>query len=45
MVKLRRNFGLTTAFSTGLQACLALGADFIVNTDADAQYDPAESRS
>ena len=42
IVKLRRNFGLTTAFSTGLQACLALGADIIVNTDADAQYDARE---
>jgi hypothetical protein len=42
VVRLRRNFGLTTAFSTGLQACLALGADIIVNTDADAQYDPRE---
>lgn len=42
IVKLRRNFGLTTAFSTGLQACLALGADIIVNTDADAQYDPLD---
>ena len=42
IVRLRRNFGLTTAFSTGLQACLALGADLIVNTDADAQYDPNE---
>jgi hypothetical protein len=42
VVRLRRNFGLTTAFSTGLQACLALGADIIVNTDADAQYDPLE---
>jgi hypothetical protein len=42
IVKLRRNFGLTTAFSTGLQACLALGADIIVNTDADSQYDPSD---
>lgn len=42
IVRLRRNFGLTTAFSTGLQACLALGADIIVNTDADSQYDPRD---
>ena len=42
VVRLRRNFGLTTAFSTGLQACLALGADIVVNTDADGQYDPTE---
>jgi hypothetical protein len=42
VVRLRRNFGLTTAFSTGLQAALALGADVIVNTDADGQYDGRE---
>jgi glycosyltransferase involved in cell wall biosynthesis len=42
VIKLRRNFGLTTAFSTGLQAALALGADIVVNTDADAQYDPRD---
>jgi hypothetical protein len=42
IVPLKRNFGLTTAFATGLQACLALGADIIVNTDADSQYDAAE---
>jgi Glycosyl transferase family 2 len=42
VVRLRRNFGLTTAFSTGLQAALALGADIIVNTDADGQYDGNE---
>ena len=32
------NKGLATAFMTGLQACLQLGADVIVNTDADNQY-------
>jgi glycosyl transferase family 2 len=42
VARLRRNFGLTTAFSMGLQAALALGADIIVNTDADGQYDPTE---
>ncbi|MBW3632360.1 MAG: glycosyltransferase family 2 protein [Chloroflexi bacterium] len=42
IVRLRRNFGLTTAFSTGLQAALAQGADIIVNTDADGQYDAHE---
>jgi hypothetical protein len=42
VVQLRRNFGLTTAFSTGLQAALTLGADIIVNTDADGQYDAKE---
>ncbi len=32
------NKGLATTFSTGLEACLARGADIIVNTDADNQY-------
>lgn len=32
------NRGLATAFMTGLDACLRLGADVIVNTDADNQY-------
>jgi glycosyltransferase involved in cell wall biosynthesis len=30
--------GLATAFTTGLEACLKRGADIIVNTDADNQY-------
>lgn len=42
VVRLRRNFGLTTAFSTGLREALRLGADVVVNTDADAQYDASE---
>jgi hypothetical protein len=32
------NKGLATAFQSGLNACLQLGADIIVNTDADNQY-------
>ncbi len=32
------NQGLAKAFMTGLNACLCLGADVIVNTDADNQY-------
>jgi glycosyltransferase involved in cell wall biosynthesis len=32
------NKGLAKAFMTGLEACLSLGADVIVNTDADNQY-------
>jgi glycosyltransferase involved in cell wall biosynthesis len=32
------NQGLAKAFMTGLDACLSLGADVIVNTDADNQY-------
>lgn len=32
------NRGLAEAFMTGINACLTLGADVIVNTDADNQY-------
>lgn len=32
------NKGLATAFQSGINACLRLGADIIVNTDADNQY-------
>jgi glycosyltransferase involved in cell wall biosynthesis len=33
-----QNLGLARAFQTGLDHCLRLGADVIVNTDADNQY-------
>jgi glycosyltransferase involved in cell wall biosynthesis len=36
------NQGLARAFMTGLEACLSLGADVIVNTDADNQYQAAD---
>lgn len=36
------NKGLAAAFMTGLDASLAAGADVIVNTDADNQYDAAD---
>lgn len=36
------NKGLATAFMTGLNECLRLGADVIVNTDADNQYNAAD---
>lgn len=36
------NRGLAAAFQTGLEACLKLGADIIVNTDGDHQYPGAE---
>lgn len=36
------NRGLAAAFMTGLEACLRLGADVIVNTDADNQYRGAD---
>lgn len=34
----RKNRGLARAFETGLRNSLELGADIIVNTDADGQY-------
>ena len=41
IVSHERNCGLAKAFMTGLDACLKAGADVIVNTDADNQYDGA----
>lgn len=38
IVRLKKHRGLAAAFSAGLEACLRLGADIIVNTDADNQY-------
>jgi glycosyltransferase involved in cell wall biosynthesis len=39
VVSLTRNQGLARAFVRGLEASLAAGADVVVNTDADNQYD------
>jgi glycosyltransferase involved in cell wall biosynthesis len=41
VVRLTNNKGLAAAFQAGIDACLKLGADVIVNTDADNQYDAA----
>lgn len=38
VVRHTSNKGLATAFQSGINACLNLGADIIVNTDADNQY-------
>jgi glycosyltransferase involved in cell wall biosynthesis len=38
IVRLTNNKGLASAFQAGLDACLKLGADVVVNTDADNQY-------
>src|SRR3954447_18728278 len=38
IVRLTNNKGLAAAFQAGLDACLKLGADIVVNTDADNQY-------
>jgi glycosyltransferase involved in cell wall biosynthesis len=38
IVSFPQNRGLAHAFKAGMDACLHLGADIIVNTDADNQY-------
>jgi glycosyltransferase involved in cell wall biosynthesis len=38
VVRFTRRKGLAAGFMAGLDACLRLGADVIVNTDADNQY-------
>jgi glycosyltransferase involved in cell wall biosynthesis len=42
IVRLTNNKGLAAAFQAGLDAGLKLGADVIVNTDADNQYEGAD---
>jgi len=42
VVRLTNNKGLAQGFQAGLDACLKLGADVIVNTDADNQYSAAD---
>ncbi len=44
IVDLPRNQGLAKGFMAGLQAALAAGADIIVNTDADNQYNGDDIR-
>ena len=39
ILKMPSNVGLARAFTAGIEEALALGADIIVNTDADNQYD------
>jgi glycosyltransferase involved in cell wall biosynthesis len=38
IVRFPRNRGLAAAHMAGIDACLRLGADIVVNTDADNQY-------
>ena len=38
IVRLTNNKGLAAGFQAGLDSCLKLGADVVVNTDADNQY-------
>lgn len=42
VVRFPAHRGLARAFSAGIDRCLRLGADIIVNLDADSQYDPEE---
>src|SRR5262245_35329434 len=42
VVRHQANRGLARSFRTGLEACLRLGADIIVNTDGDNQYAGAD---
>jgi glycosyltransferase involved in cell wall biosynthesis len=42
IVRHTHNQGLARAFMTGLDACLRLGADVIVTTDADNQYNACD---
>jgi glycosyltransferase involved in cell wall biosynthesis len=42
VISLTKNQGLARTFLAGLDACINLGADVIVNTDADNQYAAAD---
>jgi glycosyltransferase involved in cell wall biosynthesis len=42
IVRHKANKGLAASFRTGLDRCLSLGADIIVNTDGDNQYAGAD---
>ena len=42
VVNFKRNKGLAKGFMAGLDACLKNGADIIVNTDADNQYEGSD---
>ena len=42
VVRFKRHRGLAAAFTAGIDAALRQNADFIVNTDADNQYDAAD---
>lgn len=42
VLDIKTNKGLANAFRSGLQECLRLGADIIVNTDADNQYNASD---
>jgi glycosyltransferase involved in cell wall biosynthesis len=45
VIRLQHHVGLAAGFSIGLETCLRQGADLIVNTDADNQYNSADIQS
>lgn len=45
LVQFPRNLGLARAFMAGIEASLRLGADVIVNTDADNQYSAGDIKA
>lgn len=45
VVRLNQHVGLAMVFVAGLEACLKQGADLIVNTDADNQYNAEDIQS
>lgn len=38
VIKNKRNLGLAKSFKKGLEYCLSINADFMINTDGDNQY-------
>ena len=42
IISFKKNKGLAPGFRAGLETALSMGADIIVNTDADGQYDGTE---
>lgn len=42
IISFKKNKGLALGFRAGLETALSMGADIIVNTDADGQYDGTE---
>ncbi len=42
VIRLNQHQGLAAVFSAGIDACIQRGADIIVNTDADNQYNSAD---
>lgn len=45
VVSFKQNKGLAVGFMSGIDACLRLGADIIVNTDADNQYSGSDIKN